>query len=73
MAIFEVNEHKFERIARVLVGAVLVSLFFVGPETPWGLIGFIPLLTGIFGFCPLYRLVGFSTCGKDCGPDSTPA
>ena len=68
MAIFEINEHKFERVARVLLGAVLISLFFVGPETPFGLIGFIPLLTGIFGFCPIYRVFGVSTCGDDCKP-----
>lgn len=64
MAIFEVNEHKVERVGRVVVGAVLVSLFFFGPQTPWGLLGFIPMATGALGFCPLYKIFGFSTCSK---------
>jgi hypothetical protein len=72
MAIFQVNEHKVERIARVVLGVALISLFFFGPETPWGLLGFVPLLTGAVGFCPLYRIFGFSTC-SDCEPDATQA
>ena len=46
----------------VALGLVLLSLAFVGPQTPWGYIGLIPLLTGIVGFCPLYRLLGINTC-----------
>jgi hypothetical protein len=56
------NEGRFDRIARVLLGLGILSLAFVGPQTPWGYVGIIPLVTGIFGFCPLYKLVGLSTC-----------
>ena len=59
---FSVNEHPIERIARVVIGVVLISLAFVGPKTPWGFIGILPVLTGTFGMCPLYSLLGVSTC-----------
>jgi hypothetical protein len=56
------NEGNFDRVARVLLGAGLLSLVFVGPQTLWGLVGAVPLLTGLVGFCPLYRVFGLSTC-----------
>lgn len=56
------NEHPMERVARVVVGLVLLALVFVGPQTPWGLIGVVPLLTGLLGSCPIYTLLGMSTC-----------
>lgn len=56
------NESNLDRTLRVVVGVALLALVFVGPRTPWGLVGLIPLLTGIVGVCPLYRLVGVSTC-----------
>ncbi len=59
-----VTEHPVERVVRVLIGPGLLSLVFVGPKTPWGWIGIIPLLTGITGLCPLYSLLGISTCPK---------
>jgi hypothetical protein len=55
------NEGSIDRVVRVLVGSVLLSLFFFGPHTWLGLLGIVPLLTGIVGFCPLYRVVGLST------------
>jgi hypothetical protein len=58
----KVNEASWDRSVRVVVGLALLSLVFVGPHTLWGLVGLLPLLTGIFGFCPAYRLVGMSTC-----------
>lgn len=60
--LFKSNEASWDRIARVLVGIVLLSLVFVGPRTLWGLIGVIPLVTGLAGSCPLYSLFGISTC-----------
>ena len=57
-----INEHPVERATRVLVGLVLISLVFVGPKTPWGWLGLIPLATGLIGSCPLYSVFGFSTC-----------
>ena len=56
------NEASWDRIARVVVGLVLLSLVFVGPQTLWGLIGLVPLTTGIAGYCPIYGLLGTSTC-----------
>ncbi len=56
------NENAIDRVFRLVLGVVLLALVFVGPKTPWGLIGLIPLATGAFGFCPLYRLLGVSTC-----------
>jgi Inner membrane protein YgaP-like, transmembrane domain len=60
--LFPVNQHPVERAIRVLLGVVLLALAFVGPKTPWGFIGLIPLATGLFGSCPLYTMLGFSTC-----------
>ena len=56
------NEASLDRIFRVVLGVVLLALVFVGPRTPWGLLGLVPLATGLAGFCPLYRLVGIDTC-----------
>lgn len=58
------NVGGIDRILRIIVGLVLLSLIFWGPMTYWGLIGLVPLLTGLFGFCPLYPIVGINTCSK---------
>ena len=51
-----------DRIARIVVGLVLIGLTLAGQIGAWGWIGIVPLLTGIFGFCPPYALFGISTC-----------
>lgn len=56
------NEGNLDRIFRIIVGLGLLSLVFIGPQTLWGLVGLVPLLTGIVGFCPLYKIFGFDTC-----------
>ncbi|MCC6993977.1 MAG: DUF2892 domain-containing protein [Deltaproteobacteria bacterium] len=56
------NANAIDRLLRLAIGVVLLALVFVGPKTPWGLIGLIPLATGALGFCPVYRLIGVSTC-----------
>lgn len=56
------NESNLERILRVVFGLVLLALVFVGPQTAWGWIGLIPLITGLVGSCPIYRIFGLSTC-----------
>ena len=56
------NVGTIDRILRIIVGLVLLSLIFVGPQTLWGLIGLVPLLTGLFRFCPLYTMLGIRTC-----------
>lgn len=60
----QVTEHPLERVLRVLVGLGALSLVFVGPKTPWGWLGVIPVLTGATGLCPLYTLLGISTCPR---------
>lgn len=56
------NMGFFDRLTRIAVGLVLISLVYLGPETPWGWIGLIPLLTALVGICPAYRLLGLRTC-----------
>jgi len=56
------NEGTLDRILRVVVGLVLLSLVFVGPQSYWGLIGLIPLVTGLIGSCPVYSVFGIRTC-----------
>ncbi len=56
------NEHPIERGARVALGLGLIAIAFVGPKTPWGFLGVVPLATGLLGSCPLYTVFGFSTC-----------
>jgi DUF2892 family protein len=56
------NEGNLDRILRIILGVVLLALVFVGPQTPWGWVGIIPLATGLVGFCPIYRILGLSTC-----------
>lgn len=56
------NEGTLDRVLRVVVGLGILSLAFVGPQTPWGYVGLVPLATGLIGFCPLYAMVGISTC-----------
>jgi hypothetical protein len=54
-----------DRTLRIVVGLVLLSLFFIldGSARYWGLIGLVPLATGFFRFCPAYSLFGVNTCG----------
>ena len=56
------NEGTTDRMLRIIFGLALLTLALVGPKTPWGFLGVIPLLTGLVGFCPLYRVLGVSTC-----------
>jgi hypothetical protein len=56
------NVGTFDRAFRIVVGLAILSLLVVGPKTLWALVGLIPLGTGIFGFCPLYRACGFTSC-----------
>lgn len=56
------NVGSLDRALRIIAGIVLLSLVFVGPQTPWGWIGVVPLLTALIGWCPAYRLLGISSC-----------
>ncbi len=56
------NEGTIDRALRIIVGLVLLYFAATGRYTPWSWIGVVPLLTGVVGFCPLYRVLGMSTC-----------
>jgi hypothetical protein len=56
------NEGGLDRGLRIIGGIALLSIAFIGPKTPWGYVGVVPLLTGLIGWCPLYSLLGFNTC-----------
>lgn len=56
------NVGGIDRILRILVGVILIALAATGTVDWWGYLGAIPLLTGIFRFCPAYPLLGMSTC-----------
>ena len=58
------NIHPVERVIRIIVGALIASLAFWGPANYWFLLGLIPLITGLVGWCPPYQLLGISTCPK---------
>ena len=58
------NIGTIERIVRVIVGLVILSLTVVGPESPWAYLGIVPILTGLSGWCPLYSVFGISTRRK---------
>ncbi|MBK8197164.1 MAG: DUF2892 domain-containing protein [Acidobacteria bacterium] len=59
---FKTNEGTLDRALRVIAGLVLIGLVFVGPKIVWGWIGLVPLITGLAGTCPVYSLLGISTC-----------
>jgi hypothetical protein len=58
----KLNVGGIDRIARIAVGLLLVAMAALGTIGTWGWIGIIPLATGLMGFCPLYTVLGFSSC-----------
>ncbi len=58
---FKTNVGKSDRILRVILGLGLLALVFIGPKTPWGLVGLVPLLTGLMRTCPLYSFLGWNS------------
>jgi hypothetical protein len=58
------NVGGIDRMLRIVVGLAVLALFFVleGNARYWALLGFVPLFTGLFRFCPAYTLLGVSTC-----------
>jgi hypothetical protein len=57
-----INEGTLDRALRIVIGLALVFLTFLGPKSAWGYLGIIPLVTGLMGFCPMYRVLGITTC-----------
>jgi len=60
-SLFKSNTGKIDRIIRVIVGILLVGNVFTGIQTPIGWIGIILIVTGAFGTCPVYSLLGINT------------
>ena len=60
-SLFKQNTGKVDRIIRVIVGALLVGNVFVGLQTVVGWVGLILIVTGLFGSCPVYSLLGINT------------
>ena len=56
------NVGQIDRALRIVLGLVLLALAFTGQYTPWTWLGVVPLLTGLAGTCPAYKLLGMSTC-----------
>ena len=56
------NVGSADRAFRMLLGVGLLALAFVGPRTPWGYLGLVAIATAVMGSCPLYTLLGLSTC-----------
>ncbi|PNG25421.1 YgaP family membrane protein [Methylocella silvestris] len=60
----DVNVGTIDRTIRIVGGAALIVATLAGWIGPWGWVGVVPLATGVFRFCPAYRLFGFSSCGR---------
>lgn len=63
----QVNVGKLDRVLRIVLGIALLVAFFLMPGAGFRwllLIGLIPLVTGAVKFCPLYRILGLSTCAR---------
>lgn len=56
------NVGGIDRILRAVIGLGLIALTLAGTIGVWGWIGVVPLLTAALGFCPLYTVLGFSSC-----------
>ncbi len=56
------NVGGIDRIARITLGLVLIVLAVTGTIGAWGWIGLVPLATGLTRFCPLYPMLGYSSC-----------
>jgi len=62
-------ENNVGGTVRIVVGATLMLLTFIGPKTPLGWLGMIPLATGFLSFCPLYHLLGKTSVPAEAGSD----
>lgn len=58
----KLNVGGIDRTLRIVVGIALIALAATGTVGWWGYIGIVPLVTGLFRFCPLYSMLGMSTC-----------
>ncbi len=56
------NVGGIDRVLRIVLGLALIALTLSGTIGAWGWIGLVPLATAAMGFCPLYTVLGFSSC-----------
>jgi Protein of unknown function (DUF2892) len=56
------NVGGLDRIVRIVAGLILIALAVNGVIGVWGVIGVVPLATGLFRFCPLYSIIGIRNC-----------
>lgn len=61
----KLNVGGIDRILRIVVGLALIGATLAGMIGVWGWIGVVPLVTGLFKFCPLYTVLGMNTCPMD--------
>jgi hypothetical protein len=59
------NIGAVDRTIRIIIGLFVLSLIFWGPKSLWGLLGLVPILTAVIGWCPPYQLLGISTRKRD--------
>ncbi|MCG5512507.1 YgaP family membrane protein [Ectothiorhodospira shaposhnikovii] len=59
------NMGSTDRMIRIVVGLGLIALVFVGPQTPWGWLGLIPLASALMSWCPAYTLLNIRTDDKE--------
>ncbi len=59
----KVNVGSTDRMLRIVAGVIIIALG-VYYQSLWGIIGLVPLLTGLFRFCPLYTMLGMNTCKR---------
>jgi Protein of unknown function (DUF2892) len=59
---FKTNVGTADRVLRVVAGLALLGLAATDTIGAWGYIGIVPLATGLLRTCPLYSMLGFSTC-----------
>ena len=58
----QTNVGGIDKVLRIIIGIILIASTAIGLVGVWGWIGLVPLLTGLFNFCPLYTLLGIKTC-----------
>jgi hypothetical protein len=58
------NVGGIDKVLRIVAGLAILSLVFIleGSARWWGLVGLVPLLSGLTGWCPLYAPFGIKTC-----------
>lgn len=64
------NVGSADKIARLVIGALLIVLALTGTIGWWGLIGVVPIITALINWCPAYTLLGIKTCSTDNKPIS---